>query len=404
MELARKDCQASGLRAYHVLPTGIEVEIVRKNSPKRAASPEVAEVTKAVCADPDPGWVEMQRRHPDHPWLGEDPIYALSEDLIAAIEREIPDFFSEQEAAFERDLSRLGGAGFFWGCSLGGEDPNLTFEQWLIRWPHGKPRTQPKVYSATESDADPDMAIFDKVNDYIFDCRTAIGYAAADIKAVQKREREELKLQRQRAEAYSGWLVTNESYRAHVAGLRNRLEKYIKTSRSIPGRWELAESPVPLTTWQKAFLAFYRRWCLESLATWDIPIPLRSELHAASDPRHSYGAGDGLVFFLPWFMARGDQLDLQKVIQRVRFESAPEHLRPWLKAEPKQRKHGTGEIAYERLYALYRCYHLVLMRRYSKACKRRMSHLDRVIAAIMRCTDEWVKRLRQQLFREIPVG
>ena len=58
-------------------------------------------------------------RHPGHPFLAADPLYALTEDVVTAVADRIPKFFSAPDEAFERDLARTSGAGFFYGQIIG---------------------------------------------------------------------------------------------------------------------------------------------------------------------------------------------------------------------------------------------------------------------------------------------
>ena len=96
-------------------------------SKKRATKPKVARTTKsarratskprtakkvAVPNRPTP-WEDFSWRYARHPVLESDTIYALPEGLVDAIACEIPDFFTEKDREFERDLSLIAGVGFF---------------------------------------------------------------------------------------------------------------------------------------------------------------------------------------------------------------------------------------------------------------------------------------------------
>jgi hypothetical protein len=47
----------------------------------------------------------------------------------------------------------------------------------------------------------------------------------------------------------------------------------------------------------------------------------------------------------------------------------------------------SGEISQQRVFWLYRCYALVLLRRYRAACERHIEQLDQ--AAVMRAMKAW---------------
>ena len=58
-------------------------------------------------------WEAFAERHAGNPFLGLDPLYALSEPIIDAIGRESPGFFDAGQERFERDLARTAHFGFF---------------------------------------------------------------------------------------------------------------------------------------------------------------------------------------------------------------------------------------------------------------------------------------------------
>ncbi len=101
---------------------------------------------------------------------------------------------------------------------------------------------------------------------------------------------------------------------------------------------------------------------------------------------------------MPWYLVRGGQFNLHEVARRIRFESAPGHLRDWVWKSSGRDEPG-GEISYQRLYGLYRCYELVLFRRYRAACADNIERLDRALGRVMGREADLVKRLRQRLAR-----
>jgi hypothetical protein len=117
------------------------------------------------------------------------------------------------------------------------------------------------------------------------------------------------------------------------------------------------------------------------------------------DPARRLGSGEGITVELPWPLLRGSQLDLRAVSRRLRFESAPEHLRDWVCREGDDGP--AGETTYHRLFSFYRSLHLVLFRRYPAKCKGRVEKLDLAFAEILGRDVELVRKLRQQLARAL---
>jgi hypothetical protein len=88
----------------------------------------------------DPTWLQFSLRHRGNPFLKLDPLYALQEDVIAQIEHSIPDFFTEAQADFERDLARTTVNGFFLRRPIGGGERVQPATK--ISVPFAVPRTQ----------------------------------------------------------------------------------------------------------------------------------------------------------------------------------------------------------------------------------------------------------------------
>jgi len=86
--------------------------ISRGEYQKGAGEPPASKCSETDNA-PNPHWTKFTEKYPRHPALQDDTIHALPHTLTNAIHLEIPDFFSETEEMFERDLARLSGVGFF---------------------------------------------------------------------------------------------------------------------------------------------------------------------------------------------------------------------------------------------------------------------------------------------------
>ena len=133
------------------------------------------------------------------------------------------------------------------------------------------------------------------------------------------------------------------------------------------------------------------------MLTWELPLSMTANLESMGLEDVRQAAGAGLIFFLPWYLLRGGEFDLQQVARRVKFESAPEHLREWVAKEPPRGDDQRGDLTYQRLFWIYRCYELVLSRRYRTALDSRAEQVDRALGKVMGRGEDLVKKLRLRL-------
>jgi hypothetical protein len=362
-------------------------------------------------AQPDVAWQTFERLHPGQPFLAQDPLYALTEDAIDAIQKGVPGFFTDEQVRFERDLYRMTGGGFFLRRPLGEpaslrDTPGLTVEEFLMHSAYVRPtpgelekRLAPILREELRPGGKTDQ-VTRIVNDFLAEFREWQGRSRWDIREAGQQERREGRFMLRRGEAYAGWLILNRQFRQELDGLRARWETAVSRRGSFPepvgpdGPGRKGDSCT------RECRAFYRRWCLERMLTWELPVPLAARLHPAGNPGSGLTGEEGVNLLLPWYLVRGEQLDVHQVLQRIRFESAPEHLRGWV-CKPRGRTGPAGEVTYQRLYWLYRCYELVLGRRYAAACPGRLEKLDTALASVVGLDQDWVKRLRQRLAREV---
>jgi hypothetical protein len=372
---------------------------------------------------PDETWKVFERAHQGNPFLQEDPLYALTEDVIDVIKEHLPRFFTEEQEEFERDLIRRTGAGFFLHKPLGKPTAlhyttGLTLGEYLDYLGLSKETPQQAQPQHSVKQLSPalkpewfkykhDQSLLKSLHELLDMFRMYGGVKEKDIKGARRQEQLEERLLLRRAEAYTGWLVTNRQFRGELRELRTTWEKNIARQGGFPRRPEDAgleagtKPKVRRDACTKACIAFYRRWCLDRMLSWELPAPLDARLSATENVTSETTPDEGVAIFLPWYLVRGGQFDLQQVVERIRFESAPQHLRAWVSKASERAVDASGEISYQRLYWLYRSYELVLVRRYRAACRNNMETLDRAIGSLMARQEDWVKRLRQRLARDL---
>ena len=112
----------------------------------------------------------------------------------------------------------------------------------------------------------------------------------------------------------------------------------------------------------------------------------------------------GVVLFLPWYLLRGEKLDLGGVVRQCRLGSAPEHLRGWVNKGASRGSDPLGDARYGTIRWLYRYHELVLLRRYPEACRGNVQRLDVAFAKVLEREEDSVKKLRLELRRSLDGG
>ena len=231
-------------------------------------------------------------------------------------------------------------------------------------------------------------------------------------------------------EAYTGWLVTNKQFRAERDELRDRLENHVRhwrrfprTPRSYLGERDSDSLPrrhpdkprratvlkriaAGLTAEEIAksdFHMFYRRWCLDSFITWDLPLPMRPSLFDAFSYDTFTTQGSGVHVFMPWYLSRNQTLTLKTLADAHKLSLPPTHRKGWL-------ERGTSKYAPKRLRyiaILYRYWHLALVKRFPEKIEGHVQALERAFASYMgqytnsTVNPETIKKLRLALAKSL---
>ena len=183
----------------------------------------------------------------------------------------MPDFFREGEEHFERDLARLAGAGFFLKRPFAYH--SLPGPKVLAR---GAQRSQELDKQHMEADASIRQMLADELR--------RSGRSEEEIQeywAAERRMQERIDVRRW---GYAGWLATHPDFQRARNRFRQRWQSEIRTREGFPAIPVslLGEPPeYPEQQDQRfsvAYTVFYRQWGLDSLATWELPRPMRPEL------------------------------------------------------------------------------------------------------------------------------
>jgi hypothetical protein len=375
--------------------------------------------------------------------LEQDPLYALSEPVLDALVEEAPDFFAGDQEWFERDLARTAVHGFFLRRVVGGAD-SLPFSQPEPLLGHGpgmKRIDQPGYGQRLRKR--PGLTLGDFVKEVDRPVEQSFGRLApflrpewlttgkqdellkavrglladlwgrggrgdrVDIQQAQEQWEQEQRLTKARPEAYAGWLLTNREFASELRALRTAWGSEVKRRGGFPlgplhvSKANAAKTGAPGNAYTRAWLAFYRRWGLDRMLTWELPLPMAPCMNNAGVQDFGPVGDAGVVLFLPWHLLRGGQFDLNRVVQRLKFEDAPEHLAEWVLKKAAGAEDEKGDLTYQRLFWIYRCHYLVLARRYAAARAKHVQQVDRAMGKAMQRGEDLVKKLRLRLAREV---
>ena len=340
-------------------------------------------------------WKAFRSRHRENRWLDDESLYSLRADLVIAIQKNVPGFFTQGEIEFEKDLAKTAGFGFFNGRVLGHTD------------------------AAAESLQNRQQRNAEAIDAMLVEEYRRLGLDETKIHRLFKSQGRDRQTIGDRKAAYVGWLVINGDFRAEVTTLRHKWRKAVTQLGTFPTypRWPLFDlgfdrqikaglkSGFPAVLvgpgkkvprqFEQDFLAFYRRWQLDRLLTWDWPVPMEPDLRGGMLKDYDLLNQSGFVVFVPWYCLRDRKLDLRQLLSRTMSTDIPSHLRSWF-AEGRGRR---DDLRYERLAWLFRFYSLALKQRYRDRLHRRKDRLDQAFGEVMRCDPDWGRKLRLKLER-----
>jgi hypothetical protein len=366
--------------------------------------------------------------------------------VIAQVEQSVPNFFTETQANFERDLSSTTVNGFFLGQPIGGEEnvqpttkpapfavagtqydhspaylakmrrrEKLTLGQIIERMGRPPdlademlerlaPALKPEWYNHARSEP------YRELSDFLSEIQESGVQSPTQRAVAWSQARTERRALRRRQEAYSGWLVTNPLFRRERHALRSTWKSEIADSGEFPStvrrayrRKTKARAP-RVSRLESEFFAFYCRWGLEGMLTWELPLPVDPQVGLSPGYWTLRAEEAGISIFVPWYALRGGIYDLQHAAKRIVSLSAPCHLQDWLLLKDKAKDADAGERALQRTFWLYRCFFLVLAERYPTECKRHVQKVDEAMGAVMDRGADLVKKLRQQLAKNLRVS
>ena len=325
-----------------------------------------------------PEWDAFSRRHTGCSFLECDPLYALSEELIDSIKQHVPGFFNNEQERFERDLAGTASFGFFLRQPLG-TNPGLQREL-----DERQQRTSREIHCLLAEEL-----------------RRA-GVDQQDIGEYFERGTDQRERVVSRQAAYVGWLILNQDYHREVRAFRERWQGTTHIASRFPRLpiWLMPdhteEDDLPPGFRDECY-RFFVRWGLDTLLTWDWPVPMEPDLNVGLRRNTGLLSSGGMVLFVPWYLVRGGKLHFEEVVHQSRLGAVPDHLRDWVNKQGERKGDAFGDTRYATVQWLYRYYVLVLTRRYADACEGNRQRLDRAFASIIKRDEDTTKKLRCEL-------
>lgn len=347
----------------------------------------------------DPRWLAFSKKHPGNSLLELDTLCALPEPLIDIILSEMPGFFCQEEEAFERDLARAPGDGFF------------------LRHPFGYPPTdRPSLADAADGEGRERVqrwkAADQRIRQMLVEDLQQQGRHPLRIQehfATKKKIQEKIEA---RKWGYAGWLVTNPKFQEEWRAVRANWEPLIREIGGFPTYPAdfLGHSPVvpkPLREFYDSYTQFYQRWCIHTFVTWDLPIPMWAGIATPVFYPLAQVSDAGLSLFAPWYLLRDQTFKLQDLAKHERFAKGPDHLQGWFRRDRNKWGHDRQGTMLKVYFYLEHC----LKRRYPDQLNRHIDKLDHCVSRFLYQKPgqgdapvekaETIKRIRLELARRL---
>jgi hypothetical protein len=213
---------------------------------------------------------------------------------------------------------------------------------------------------------------------------------------------------RQQQEAYLGWLITYPTFLTERNDLRVRWQAAVNQLGFIPSnpvdlRVEQATSLLDTFNFDDDelvadFSAFYQRWQLTGLVTWDLPEPVGANLGAPASVGRFIGVENRPAVQLPPTVHLPSSNSLHDLVQ----SPLEGHLAEWQMVLNETHPSGFGFDRWQRVFRFHFLRNIVLSGSYEARFRRRAGELDWVFAELFGDqSDESCRRIRLWINRQL---
>ncbi len=183
-----------------------------------------------------------------------------------------------------------------------------------------------------------------------------------------------------RMQAYLGWLVTEPAYRSELEALRGQGEAVVSewpdvaAFNRIPTAEDAQRLGIPVSDvaarFYESYRQFCRRWCIEHLVTWDLPVPCNPAWGVSVGALSRDASDQGVLLIVPFTFIPHGKVDLLDMFERIQQTAAPDHLRGWIDKGSASRM-GEGEYRFASLFLFHHYWNLIHDRYGERAARRR---------------------------------
>jgi hypothetical protein len=204
--------------------------------------------------------------------------------------------------------------------------------------------------------------------------------------------------------AYRGWLVSTSHYLADLAALRRRWSGVIAQLGGFPG-WpvRLAAGPAGpkpqgasdiTDAFVSDFATFYDNWELQTLLTWDLPLPRGANLSGVSWPASVAVPPSAVALHVSAALSLPSDYPLHEIVREAQAARGGEHLAGWRRLQARADKGDVGYLRLRRMFLVHFYRDVALASRYGERYAGNVEALDRAMGHFLGVGEDSVKKLR----------
>jgi hypothetical protein len=353
----------------------------RSSAPRGRSSSRLSRTLREQGHLAEDGCRQLATKYRNHPGMQVDPLYACPPELLQALAKKLPGWFSCAELVFEHDL---------WG---------LCHKLHCIGFFHQRP-----VRHASLSR--PPIPVLSEPLVKVLGWDTF--WSREQAQALVDIGCQRLDPLHARLDAYRGWLATNPLYLQECLHLKNRWARAVQNLGRIPD-YPVSISPgskgrpprraVDVTSQLVAeFTEFYERWDLQGLVTWDLPEPRGPNLSGLALPSNGRRATGPVTIEVPALLSVPSTFPLRTILEEAQQAQTPAHLREWQQIQQQQHSGNLRFLRFRRMFLLHYYRETLLASRYAARFPGNVEALDQAFAQFLGGLDmDSIKKLRLRM-------